>query len=57
MDVAVKILLTFPSCLLMCLAISSRLVDKIFSFSETTNEVEFKDLGVDFTTAICSFES
>jgi len=52
MDEAVNIVLTSPSCLLMCLAISSRPLGKIFSLSETANKVEFKDLSVDFPTVV-----
>ena len=57
MDEAVNILLTSPSCLLICLAISSKPLDKIFSLSETANKVEFKDLSVDFKTVTCCFKN
>jgi len=57
MNVDVNILLISPSYLLICLAISSRPLEKFLSLSETANKVEFKDLSVHFATVICSFES
>ena len=54
MDGEVNILLTSPSCLLICLAISSKPLDKILSLPEAADKVEVKDLSVDFRTIICS---
>jgi len=57
MEVPVNISLISPSRSFMCLAISSKPLDNILSFSDTASRVEFIDLKVDFTTVICSFES
>jgi len=55
-DVPENICLISLSCSLICLAISSKPLDSIFSFSDSANKVEFRDLRVILTTVTCSFE-